>query len=77
MPLCSKTNASLVRLKSISLSVLVLALVVSVTMFVLSHLGVIRLECSRHRGNSLSIAHEIHLYLGTGSLPLDLVVARL
>jgi len=31
MPLCPKTNDSLLRLKSISLSVLVLALVVSVT----------------------------------------------
>jgi hypothetical protein len=32
MPLCSKTNDSLLRLKSISVSVFVLALVVSVTM---------------------------------------------
>src|SRR5271169_992381 len=42
---------------------------------ILTNFGVIRLECSGHRGNSLSIAHEIDLYLRAGSLPLDLVVA--
>ncbi len=42
---------------------------------VFNHLGVIRLQCSWHRGNSFSIAHEIHLYFRAGSLPLDLVVA--
>ena len=42
---------------------------------VVNHVPIIRLQCSWHRGNSLSIAHEVHLYLRTGSLPLDLVVA--
>ena len=43
---------------------------------VLNHSGVIRLQCSWRRGNSFSVAHEIYLYLGAGSLPLDLVGAR-
>jgi hypothetical protein len=42
---------------------------------VLNHVGVIRLQCSWRGGNSLSRAYEIHRYLWTGPLPLDLVNA--